>query len=146
MLTPVAAVAPAQKLSDGGSAGPPQCTNPETGEDRPAPRMTGPEMVVKVQRFSEQASQRELPSAPQSHAGPVVGAFWMALWASLGAHAVVGLARHRARLRAHTRQRALEDADVRRIIATGVFSSYVDEPTDLTRVEEEERRFWAQVL
>jgi hypothetical protein len=102
-------------------------------------------MVVKVQRFSEQASQRELPSATQGHAGPVVGALWMALWASLGALAVVGLARHRARLRAHTRQRALEDADVRRIIATGVYTSNVDEPTDLTRVEEEERRFWAQV-
>ena len=101
--------------------------------------------MVRVLRFSEQASQRELPSAPASHAGPVAGALWMALWASLGALAVVGLVKHRARLRAHTRQRSLEDADVRRIIATGVYTPNVDEPTDLTRVEEEERRFWAQV-
>jgi hypothetical protein len=100
---------------------------------------------VKIQRFSEQTSQQGLPSSLSKHAGPMVGALWVGLWAMLGALAVVGVVKHRARIRAHTQGRRLDDHDVRRIIATGVYTFNVDEPTDLSRVEEEERRFWAQV-
>src|SRR5687768_10293181 len=104
----------------------------------------GPLVDVKALRYAEQPIQRELP-APSSHAGPLAGGLWIAIWSVAAALAVAGVVKHRARLRAQTRARSLEDRDVHRIIATGVYTSNVDEPTDLSRVEEEERRFWAQV-
>jgi hypothetical protein len=79
----------------------------------------------------------------------VFGTLWLLVWtcAALGAVALaVGAAvRIRMRLRAHVDKRpVLDDDDVRDIVAHGFYVSQEDEPLDLERVYEEERRFWEE--
>lgn len=75
----------------------------------------------------------------------MVATLWILLWLAAAAFALVGAVRLRARLRAHVDRRpTLDDADVRRIVDTGVFVSEEDEPLDLDQVEAEERRFWEE--
>jgi hypothetical protein len=58
---------------------------------------------------------------------------------------MVAAVRVRRRLRAHLDRRpVLDDDDVRDIIAHGIYVSLEDEPLDLERVREEERRFWEE--
>ncbi len=73
-----------------------------------------------------------------------MGSIWIIAW--VAACVIAGVAWVRVRLELGRRLRrdaALTDADVRAIIETGVLAPE-DEPLDISRVEEEERRFWEQ--
>ena len=73
---------------------------------------------------------------------PATG-FWMALfWAVAVLLVVAGFLRVRSRLPGRREPDALTDADVRAIEERGVIERDGDEPLDLDRIEEEERRFW----
>jgi hypothetical protein len=75
----------------------------------------------------------------------VIWTLWAVLWTIAAALALVASVRIRRRLRAHLDRRpALDDDDVNDIIAHGIYVSQEDEPLDLERVREEERRFWEE--
>ena len=75
----------------------------------------------------------------------MVGILWLLVWTAAAVLALAAVMRFRMRLRAHVHRRPkLEDDDVRDIIAFGHFVSAEDEPLDLNKVHEEERRFWEE--
>jgi hypothetical protein len=81
----------------------------------------------------------------QAEANGLVGTLWLIVWTGAVALALGAAVRVRLRLRKHFDQRpVLDDDDVKDIIAHGIYVSQEDEPLDLGRVHEEERRFWEE--
>jgi hypothetical protein len=75
----------------------------------------------------------------------LVGTLLLLVWMGALALALAAAVRSVARLRKHVeRPPVLDDDDVRDIIAHGIYVSPADEPLDLERVHEEERRFWEE--
>lgn len=73
----------------------------------------------------------------------VVGQVLVLLFVLATGLALLSWVKLRSRLRAHVeRGTVLDDEDVKRIVETGTYSSDEDEPLDLERAREEEKRFW----
>jgi hypothetical protein len=76
----------------------------------------------------------------------MIGLFWVAFWALLSGLVVA------AGWKAYARRRAvigrsvprLDDEAIRAILATGAVAAETDEPLDLSEIQDEEERFWAE--
>jgi hypothetical protein len=72
----------------------------------------------------------------------LIWTLWAAVWTGAAVLALVAAVRIRRRVRVHVDRRpTLDDDDVNDIIAHGIYVSPEDEPLDLDRAREEERRF-----
>ena len=75
----------------------------------------------------------------------MAGTLLLLVWTGAVGLALAAAVRFLIRLRRHVEKRPiLDDDDVRDIIAHGIYVSNEDEPLDLERVHEEERRFWEE--